>query len=155
MTEKKIFVYKLFLPLNISDFSKFFLCKNSSPLLKKVTPSFGRGLNPPPPSKKRARGGGCTLWKAFMDDLNFSFHDLISFHLSTSKICWNHASDACTNKKGCILENQAPFINNKTNKEIMKKSRPRSKFLDSRSGAYIQYKPKLLCQNAFKNLWHF
>ena len=40
MTEKNIFAYKLFLPLNISDFN-LFLCENCNPsFLKKVTPSF-------------------------------------------------------------------------------------------------------------------
>ena len=43
MTEKNIFVYKLFLPLNISDFF-FFFCKIANPL-KKVTPLFFS--NPP------------------------------------------------------------------------------------------------------------
>ena len=55
MTEKKIFVYKLFLSLNISDFS-LFLGKNCNPPGKKVTPSFSATpsknwdpVNPPPP----------------------------------------------------------------------------------------------------------
>ena len=34
MTDKSIFVYKLFLSLNISDFSSLFLCKNWNPLKK-------------------------------------------------------------------------------------------------------------------------
>ena len=45
MTKKSIFVYHLFLSLNIPDFSLFFY-KNCNPPLKKVTPSF-----PLPPSK--------------------------------------------------------------------------------------------------------
>ena len=39
MTEKNIFAYKLFLPLNIADLN-LFLCQNYNPLpSKKVTPS--------------------------------------------------------------------------------------------------------------------
>ena len=45
MTKKIIFIYKLLLSLNVSDFS-FFLCKNCNPPLKKVTPFF-----PASPSK--------------------------------------------------------------------------------------------------------
>ena len=59
----------------------------------------------------------------------------------------NFPSEICPNKIGYILENQAPFINNKTNKEIMKRSRLRNKFLHSRSDVYIQQKPKLLRQS--------
>ena len=55
ITGKNIFVYKLFLSLNISDFSLFF-CKNCNPL-KKITPSFPATppsqswgpVKPPPP----------------------------------------------------------------------------------------------------------
>ena len=39
MTEKNIFVYKLFFSLNISDFN-LLLCENCTPPLKKVTPLF-------------------------------------------------------------------------------------------------------------------
>ena len=45
MTEKRIFAYKLFLSLNISDFN-LFLCENCNPCLIKVTTSF-----PATPSK--------------------------------------------------------------------------------------------------------
>ena len=77
MTEKNIFVYILFLPLNISDFSLFSFRKNCNPLLKKVTPSFPATplsklvLSSPsllkiwwefqPPQQKGREGGGCTL----------------------------------------------------------------------------------------------
>ena len=44
MTEKNIFVHKLFLSLNISDFNLFFMWKLQPPL-KKVTPVFPS--NPP------------------------------------------------------------------------------------------------------------
>ena len=67
MTEKNVFVYKLFLSLNISDFSlSFFLVKIATPL-KKVTPSFPattlsklrscQAPHPPPPAGR----GACTL----------------------------------------------------------------------------------------------
>ena len=45
MTEKNIFVYKLFLLSNISDLSLFFFCKNCNLPLKKVTSLFSS--NPP------------------------------------------------------------------------------------------------------------
>ena len=73
---KNIFVYKLFLSLDISSFS-LFLYKNCNLPLKKVTPLFPSNptvkievlSSPPllkigwkvqPPSRKG--GGGCTLW---------------------------------------------------------------------------------------------
>ena len=40
MTEKNIFAYELFLSLNISDFSLFFMQKLQPPPWKKSTPSF-------------------------------------------------------------------------------------------------------------------
>ena len=61
MTEKNIFVNKLFLSLNISDFSLFFLCKNCYPSKKlsscQVPPflkiwSEAQPPPPPPPSRK-------------------------------------------------------------------------------------------------------
>ena len=85
MTEKNIFVYKFFLPLNISDFNLSFIWKLEPLPLKKVTPSlsqqaplkvkvllspspfwkFGWRLNFPPPSSAE-RGGGAhivsTIW---------------------------------------------------------------------------------------------
>ena len=97
MTEKNIFVSKIFLSLNISDFS-YFLCKNCNlplPPLKKVTPpplskqpplkteimcqapcfeNFVKGSTPPsrppPPAEK---GGGCSLWV-------FNTSDISRFH---------------------------------------------------------------------------
>ena len=75
MTEKNIFAYKLFLPLNISDFNSFFMWQLQPPL-KKVTPSFpatpSKSCGPvkPPllkiwleaqPPSLAERGGGCTL----------------------------------------------------------------------------------------------
>ena len=45
MTEKYVFVYKLFLSLNISDFSLFFYVKTATSL-KKIHPLFPS--NPPP-----------------------------------------------------------------------------------------------------------
>ena len=74
MTEKNIFVGKLFLSLNISDFS---LCKNCTST-EKFTPFFPRNpplkiemLSSPPPFWKFGRTlnppaekeGGCTLWR--------------------------------------------------------------------------------------------
>ena len=50
MTEKNIFAYKLFLSLNISDFSLFFMWK-LQPVLKKITPP---SLSQQPPSKSWA-----------------------------------------------------------------------------------------------------
>ena len=46
MTEKNIFVDKLFLPLNISDIYIFFLCKNCNPPEKGHLP-----LSQQPPSE--------------------------------------------------------------------------------------------------------
>ena len=76
MTDKNIFVYKLFLSWIISDFIVYFLCKNCNPLWKKSPPpfpqptrwklrsceahlfwKFGRRLKSP-----SAERGGCTLW---------------------------------------------------------------------------------------------
>ena len=94
MTEKNIFVYKLFLSLNNSNFSLFFflfLVKLQSPL-KKVTPSFPatpsqklRSCQVPPPLFENLVGGstppaerrGCTLCT--------HLHYLIS---SLSHLCW-------------------------------------------------------------------
>ena len=63
MTKKNIFVYKLFLSLNISDFSFFFLCKNCNllpPTPEKSYSSFSSNplsqswglVNLPPPSTR-------------------------------------------------------------------------------------------------------
>ena len=63
MTEKKIFVYKLFMLLNISDFSLFFIfyVKTETPL-KKVTFFFPVSpLYPAPTPGWKGVGGGCTL----------------------------------------------------------------------------------------------
>ena len=70
MKKKNIFVYQLFLSLNISDFSSLFYVKLDHPHFKKVTPlfptnppikikvlqsppfwKFGRRFNPPPQQK--------------------------------------------------------------------------------------------------------
>ena len=68
MTDKKNFVYKTFLSLNISDFSflVYFLCKNYNPppLMQKITPIFPsnhplRFENAVEGSVKREEG--CTL----------------------------------------------------------------------------------------------
>ena len=70
MTEKNIFVYKLFSSLNISDFNLFFMWKLTPPHLKKVTPSFPATPSESPPFWKfdwrfnppvEMGGGGCTL----------------------------------------------------------------------------------------------
>ena len=53
MTEKNIFAYELFLSLNISDFSLFFMQKLQPPPLKKVNLLF-----PSNPRRKTLRGGG-------------------------------------------------------------------------------------------------
>ena len=98
MTEKNIFVYKVFLLLNISDFS-YFLCKNcdlplppplkKSPPLSKQPPSknwdhvssppfwkFCGGPTPPPPSppQQKGGGGGCSLWVFNTSDIS-RFHE--------------------------------------------------------------------------------
>ena len=52
MTEKNIFVYKLFLSLNASDFRGGFLCKNGKPLEKRSPP-----LSQEPPLKIVLVGG--------------------------------------------------------------------------------------------------
>ena len=72
MTEKNIFVYKLFLSINISDFS-YFLCKTVTPSPLKKSPPLSQQLpcinwdptNPPffeicsePPQQKEWGGGG-------------------------------------------------------------------------------------------------
>ena len=87
MAEKNIFVYKLFLLLNISDFGLFFFfCKNcnipeksypffsSNPSKLRSCPSppfwkFGRRFNPP--SRKWGGGGRCTLWLTYMSNRNW------------------------------------------------------------------------------------
>ena len=64
MTEKNIFVNKLFLSLNISDFSLFFLCKNCYPSKKlsfcQVPPFlkiWSEAQPPPPPPLPQQKGG--------------------------------------------------------------------------------------------------
>ena len=77
MTEKNIFVYKLFLSFNISDFSLFFMSrlqsslkkvtvshqppsKNWDPVKPPLTENLGGGSTappPPPPSRKDVCGG--------------------------------------------------------------------------------------------------
>ena len=63
MTEKNIFVNKLFLSLNISDFSLFFLCKNCYPSKKlsscQVPPFlkiWSEAQPPPPPPSRKGEG---------------------------------------------------------------------------------------------------
>ena len=86
MTEKNIFAYKLFLSLNISDFSLFFFVKITTCPWKKLPPSFPAtlsqswdpvkhplffenlvgGSTPSLPPAKREGGGGCRLWYIFI-----------------------------------------------------------------------------------------
>ena len=93
MTEKKIFAYKLFFQLNISDFNLFFL-KIATPLPEKNHPTLcqqppsksrgpvkphpllenlvGGSTPPPPPSRKGE--GGCTLWVISRISVAFLMH---------------------------------------------------------------------------------
>ena len=56
MTEKNSFVYKLFLLLNISDFS-LFLCKTGTPPRKTLPPLKIEILSSPPPLFENLVGG--------------------------------------------------------------------------------------------------
>ena len=82
MTEKNIFVYKLFLSLNISDFSLFSFCKNCNTPLRKVTSSFpanpSQSWGPAKPPLPENFVGDSTLlqqkeaWANFVEFLFFS-----------------------------------------------------------------------------------
>ena len=58
MTEKNIFAYKPFFPLNISDFNFFGVCENCNPSPEEVTPLFPSNLPLKVEVLSSAGGGG-------------------------------------------------------------------------------------------------
>ena len=110
MTEKNIFVYKLFLSLRISDFSLFFMQKQQPPkkckplfpsnpplkieILSALPPlfwKFGRRLNPHPAERE-----GCTLC-----------HPLPIYQIENSDTFRSFSKDEVEKKKKSFM---APFL---------------------------------------------
>ena len=70
--------------------------------------------------------------EAFIDELQVAFSDRYSFRTFKNVIDHSLKKHAPL-KKRYVRANQAPFMNKKINKEIMKRSRLRNKFLKSKT----------------------